>query len=215
MASSLQRGLLQECCSFSGALLLYFYWRTSSVQSHVSKHFQASFFGAQTLPFFAEKFSFHVRERKRVRKREWTGVHVQTEQMITGDSWKEKVKRVLRSRSFFIYALFIGEIAFCSLAFGLMESLSVIDALYFSVTTVATIGYGDIEPQSPFGLVLLIGFLFFILGAKIYTLCIITFISNEKKKESAIIYTFDDRKVCCILLLFRFIQLKRIIKTSR
>lgn len=38
--------------------------------------------------------------------------------------------------------------------FMLIEDLSLVDAIYFSVVTMATVGYGDIHPQSPAGKVL-------------------------------------------------------------
>jgi hypothetical protein len=38
-----------------------------------------------------------------------------------------------------------------TLGFSLLEGLSLVDALYFSVVTVATVGYGDIHPITPAG----------------------------------------------------------------
>lgn len=38
--------------------------------------------------------------------------------------------------------------------FMLTENLSLLDAIYFSIVTVATVGYGDIHPQSGFGKIL-------------------------------------------------------------
>lgn len=41
-----------------------------------------------------------------------------------------------------------------TLGFAFLEGLPMIDALYFSVVTVATVGYGDIHPATPTGKVL-------------------------------------------------------------
>ena len=47
------------------------------------------------------------------------------------------------------------------LGFMFLENLSLVDSIYFSVVTMATVGYGDIHPQSPLGkilaLVLIVG----------------------------------------------------------
>lgn len=44
-------------------------------------------------------------------------------------------------------------------AFMSVEHLSLLDALYFTVVTVATVGYGDIHPQSDLGKILAMGFI--------------------------------------------------------
>lgn len=38
----------------------------------------------------------------------------------------------------------------------LSENMSLIDAVYFSIVTMATVGYGDIHPQTPIGKILTI-----------------------------------------------------------
>jgi len=47
------------------------------------------------------------------------------------------------------------------LGFMLIENLSLVDSIYFSIVTMATVGYGDIHPQTPAGkilaLVLIVG----------------------------------------------------------
>lgn len=48
-------------------------------------------------------------------------------------------------------AVLITVIAAGTIGFSLLEGASIIDSLYFSVVTVATVGYGDIHPTSPSG----------------------------------------------------------------
>ena len=44
----------------------------------------------------------------------------------------------------FTVLLFVGITGFM-----FIENLSLVDSIYFSVVTMATVGYGDIYPQSP------------------------------------------------------------------
>lgn len=48
-------------------------------------------------------------------------------------------------------AIFIGVLALGTVGFTLAEDLSPLDALYFTVVTVSTVGYGDIQPATPAG----------------------------------------------------------------
>jgi hypothetical protein len=54
-----------------------------------------------------------------------------------------------RLRVFFI--LFLLVLVGGSLSFMAAEKMSFLDALYFSIVTVSTVGYGDISPESPLG----------------------------------------------------------------
>lgn len=49
----------------------------------------------------------------------------------------------------FTALLFVG-----ILGFMFLENLSFVDSIYFSVVTMATVGYGDIHPQSSAGKIL-------------------------------------------------------------
>jgi hypothetical protein len=51
-----------------------------------------------------------------------------------------------------------------TLAFHLLEGWSYLDALYFSVITLTTVGYGDLTPTDPFSKVLVMVFIFLGLG---------------------------------------------------
>lgn len=48
-------------------------------------------------------------------------------------------------------AIFIGVLALGTIGFILAEGLSPLDALYFTVVTISTVGYGDIQPTTPAG----------------------------------------------------------------
>ena len=58
-------------------------------------------------------------------------------------------------------AVFMALIVLGIVGFMLIEKLSLVDAIYFSIVTMATVGYGDIHPQSAIGkllaIVLIIG----------------------------------------------------------
>ena len=58
----------------------------------------------------------------------------------------------LRLRLYLI--VFIGLLLCGIIGFGLSENLSPVDAAYFSIVTMATVGYGDIHPQTSVGKIL-------------------------------------------------------------
>lgn len=64
-------------------------------------------------------------------------------------------KRIVFDASAFLLIIFLG-----TLAYKLLENWQWIDALYFTVATVTTIGYGDIVPTTPFGKLFTIIFAF-------------------------------------------------------
>lgn len=61
---------------------------------------------------------------------------------------------MLRLRVFLV--LMFAILAFGTIGFVTVEDLSLTDAIYFTVVTVATVGYGDIHPASPMGKILAI-----------------------------------------------------------
>ena len=61
-----------------------------------------------------------------------------------------------RFRLKFYLTVFMIVIIFGSLAFSFVEKISIAEAVYFNIVTVATVGYGDIHPTTPTGRVLAI-----------------------------------------------------------
>ncbi|MCF1710601.1 potassium channel family protein [Tabrizicola sp. J26] len=54
-------------------------------------------------------------------------------------------------------------------AFRLLEGWSLIDSFYFSVVSMATVGYGDLAPKTPAGRIFTIGFLLVGIGMFVLT----------------------------------------------
>lgn len=79
---------------------------------------------------------------------------------------------------FFILLLLVGSTIF----YSNIENWSIIDSLYFSVMTMATIGYGDFVPTTPFSKVFTIIYTFLSIGA---------FVSFTAK---SIYLTYDNHK---------------------
>ena len=62
-----------------------------------------------------------------------------------------------RTRLYVFATVFFGVVLVGTLSFMHVESLTALDALYFSVVTVTTVGYGDIHPVTPLGKLLAMG----------------------------------------------------------
>jgi hypothetical protein len=62
----------------------------------------------------------------------------------------------LRFRLRIFLVVFFGILVFGILGFGAAEGLSPLDAFYFTLVTVTTVGYGDIHPATPIGKLLAI-----------------------------------------------------------
>jgi hypothetical protein len=65
--------------------------------------------------------------------------------------WRGKEDPELRALFLLLLILLIGGVAF----YTKVDGWSYIDALYFSVITMATIGYGDLSPDTTFGKVVM------------------------------------------------------------
>jgi hypothetical protein len=61
---------------------------------------------------------------------------------------KEYVSTLLDPEFRPLFFLVIGILAVGTTAYSLLEDWSVLDSLYFSVVTLATIGYGDLHPTT-------------------------------------------------------------------
>lgn len=73
--------------------------------------------------------------------------------------------------------------------YSTVEGLRVLDALYFSVTTLSTVGYGDFSPQTDFGKVFTMVYIFAGVGiivgfaTKIFELASKNQMESKKRKE--------------------------------
>jgi len=68
-----------------------------------------------------------------------------------------------------IFILFVIIISF-SLVFMYVEGWSLVQSLYFSITTISTVGYGDLHPTNEYGQILAILFIIFGVSTGLYTL---------------------------------------------
>lgn len=79
-----------------------------------------------------------------------------------GAAWSDATTRTLIG----ITALFI---LMASVFYMLVEGWRFLDALFFSVATISTVGYGDLVPQTVAGRIFTIGFIFSGIGVFVVT----------------------------------------------
>lgn len=84
-----------------------------------------------------------------------------------------------RLRLFLIILCAVFAVGTCG--FLLLEPVSLLDALYFNVATIATVGYGDIHPVTPAGKLLAMGII--ITGVGVFLALIATVTENMLKKH--------------------------------
>lgn len=63
-----------------------------------------------------------------------------------------------------LVSLAIGTITFGTVAYMWLEGWSVVNALYFSVVALATVGFGDIVPTTDAGKLFTVGYILFGIG---------------------------------------------------
>ena len=88
-----------------------------------------------------------------------------------------------------ILSLTIAIILFAAFSYMYIEGWDFIDALYFAVMTISTVGYGDITPQTNIGKLFTI--LYVISGMGVFV-ALVTRIANNVLRQSAISYEADE-----------------------
>ncbi len=79
--------------------------------------------------------------------------------------------------------LLVGVMIAGTLAFAYVEDLSLLDALYFSIVTVATVGYGDIHPTSSAGKIVAIALIITGVGTFLEVIAGITQVMMRRRER--------------------------------
>lgn len=91
----------------------------------------------------------------------------------------------LRFRLKVFLVIFFGVMALGTLGFMAVEHMSLADAFYFSVVTIATVGYGDIHPATPPGKMLAILLIVFGVGTFLGVIANATEIMLNRREQQA------------------------------
>lgn len=91
------------------------------------------------------------------------------------------IKRLKTILAIFLLILSIGVIGFM-----ILEGLSLLDAIYLTVATVATVGYGDIAPVTPAGRVFTIGLIITGVGMTYYTITFVIGLAVEGQLKNVL-----------------------------
>lgn len=84
-----------------------------------------------------------------------------------------------------VVVLALSLIALATVFHRIVEGWSLLDAAYFSVVTIATVGYGDLAPQTALGKIFTIGYIFAGIGI---------FVSAATAIAQAVIGTRDGKE---------------------
>ncbi|HEY0099166.1 MAG TPA: NAD-binding protein [Pyrinomonadaceae bacterium] len=95
-----------------------------------------------------------------------------------------------RRRTLYALAALVALIAIGTIGFQLLEPLSLLDSLYLTVMTVATVGYGDVHPVSRGGRAFSIGFMLVSVAAVGFLLST----AIQALVQSEIVATYDQRR---------------------
>lgn len=94
-------------------------------------------------------------------------------------------------------AIFIVLLSVGSIGFMLFENMSLADAVYFSIVTMATVGYGDIHPQTQMGKILTIIIIIGGVGTFLSVVASITDVFVNRREEK-----IRQEKINMVLGLF-------------
>lgn len=92
-----------------------------------------------------------------------------------------KRDKATRRHYWILVALAIFTLGLGTVVYRFIEQLSWVDAYYFSVVTLITVGYGDITPQTDFGKIFTTFYI--IIGVGIISLFIRTVIQERVRKH--------------------------------
>lgn len=124
-----------------------------------------------TLALYAPRFAYQPTFRGRLTRRQWLG------RSKSGTLFRLSMAYFRAVYAFALAYLFLARVS--SVAFS-VKHLSLLDAIYFSVTTIATVGYGDIAPVSTAARILVISEVFIgLLFAILVFSVIATFLRDE------------------------------------
>lgn len=90
------------------------------------------------------------------------------------DDFKKEVDLVYRRRLIFVTILFIVLIALGTKLYHQFENWSYFDSLYFTITTLTTVGYGDLTPKTYLGRSFTMFYMIFGISIALYTLSFIS-----------------------------------------
>ena len=82
------------------------------------------------------------------------------------------------------FTVFISLLLLGIFGFMIIENLSLVDAIYFSIVTMATVGYGDIHPQYTLGKILAIVLIVGGVGTFLGIVASITDLFVKRREES-------------------------------
>jgi voltage-gated potassium channel len=95
-----------------------------------------------------------------------------------------------RRRMLYALAALVALIAIGTIGFQLLEPLSLLDSLYLTVMTVATVGYGDVHPVSRAGRAFSIGFML----VSVTTVGFLLSTAIQALVQSEIVASYDQRR---------------------
>lgn len=91
-------------------------------------------------------------------------------QKINIDELKKEVDIVYRRRLIFVSILFVVLVIIGTKSYNHFEKWNYFDSIYFTVTTLTTVGYGDLTPKTYFGRLFTIFYMIFGISIALYTL---------------------------------------------